>query len=169
MRDEYRRRIIEDEFAELQAALVADERGEQTDMEGGIVFFRFFGRSGRAEPYQAKIVPASYPIGPWDVGFISPDLEGQARLSVPDRDPRFWPFSPIAGLNGGIHVSFPGVYRVFVCHPFTIEYFAYHPEEPWRPDVYGLVRVARTLREAVARAEHFSRWVPLFLNAGGPQ
>jgi hypothetical protein len=124
---------------------------------GDLTILRLDGR-GPDEPYQVKIEPASYPVGPWRISFIDPALDGAERLRAPDRDPRFWPYSQIPGVFGGFHIHFPGPYRVFVCRPYTTEYFYYHPEEAWRPDIYDLPAVFRDLEKNLQDAVHFSRW-----------
>jgi hypothetical protein len=101
------------------------------------------------------------------VGFIDPETEGEVRMTVPDRDSRFWPFSGLPGLDGGFHVAFQGPFRVFVCMPFSVEYFYYHPDERWEPNVYDLARVVIQLANEVKKAEHFSRWFPLVRLAAG--
>lgn len=158
---EFQRRLLEADFVRLQKDIETGGRQIRVEMEGPRVFARLYGRAGESEPYLAKIEAGSYPVAPWRVGFIDPSVEGEARLSVPDRDPRFWPHSGLPGLDGGFHVSYPGPYRVFVCHPFTIEYFHYHADKAWEPEVYNIARVVIQLDKEVKKANHFSRWYPL--------
>lgn len=127
-------------------------------VEGTTAVVRMFGLAGPTEPYQVRIQAASYPVGPWRIGFIDPAAQGPTRLAVPDHDPRYWPFSQLAGAFGGFHVGFAGPYRVFVCLPFSTEYFYYHRDQAWRPDVYDLPRVVGELNQAVKLAAHFSKW-----------
>ena len=158
---EYQRRLVASEFERLEQRIKAESRKIVAEQVGDTVFARMYGPGGEAEPYTAKIAPGLYPIQPWRVGFIDPEVEGAARLEVPDRDSRFWPFSALPGLDGGFHVSFQGPFRVFVCMPFTVEYFYYHPDQRWDPKVFDLARVVIQLATEVRKAEHFSKWVRL--------
>lgn len=152
---EYQRCLLRDNVARLQASRAADSTA---DLDGTGVFVRLFGPGGRGEPYLAKIEVSDYPVAPWRVSFIDPAADATDRWVVPDRDPRFWPYSPIPGLHGGFHVHYPGPYRVFVCLPFTREFFYYHPELAWHPEIYDLPRVICELELALKRAQHFSLW-----------
>ncbi len=166
---EYQRRLLAAEFAALQEWIAVEGVPVAADLVDGMVFLRLHGPGGPGESYQVKIEPHRYPVGPWRIGFIDPSAEGAQRFLVPDRDPRFWPYSQVPGLHGGFHVHYPGPYRIFICHQFTTEYFAYHADEqPWRPDVYGLRRVVEQLGLEIAKAVHFSRWWDgLFALMGG--
>lgn len=163
---EFQRRLLEADFIRLQKDIETGGRQVRVELEGLVVFARLYGRAGCSEPYLAKIEAGFYPVSPWRVGFIDPSVEGEERLSVPDRDPRFWPCSGLPGLNGGFHVSYSGAYRVFVCHPFTTEYFHYHADKPWEPEVYNIGRVVIQLDEEVKKADHYSRWYPLVSRGG---
>jgi hypothetical protein len=158
---EYQRRLVEDGFAQLLRRIGEESREIEAEMEGGAVFARMSGAGGGAEPYQLKVEAGQYPVGPWRVGFIDPAARGEGRLTLPDHDPRYWPFSGLPGLDGGFHVSYPGPHRVFVCHPFTAEYFYYHADTRWEPWAYGLERVVIQIGDEVKKANHFSRWYPL--------
>lgn len=159
---EYQRRLVAAEFERLEQRIRAESRQIVVEQIGDTVFARMHGPGGaEREPYVAKITAGLYPIEPWLVGFIDPAIEGQARLAAPDRDSRFWPFSALPGLDGGFHVSFQGAFRVFVCMPFTVEYFFYHPDQRWEPKIFDLARVVIQLTAEVRKAEHFSKWVPL--------
>jgi hypothetical protein len=163
---EFQQRLLEADFVRLQKEIETGGRNIRVELDAPRIFARFYGRGGESEPYLAKIEAAFYPVTPWRVGFIDPSVEGETRLLVPDRDPRFWPYSGLPGLNGGFHVSYPGPYRVFVCHPFTTEYFHYHADKAWEPEVYNLVRVIVQLDEEVKKADHFSKWYPLVSRGG---
>jgi hypothetical protein len=158
---EYQRRLVASDFARLERRIDDEGRDISVEQIGDTVFARVYGRGGTIEPYLAKVEAGRYPVGPWRVGFIDPSVEGERRLNVPDRDPRFWPFSGLPGLNGGFHVSYTGPFRVFVCMPFSVEYFYYHANERWDPETYDLARVVIQLSEEIKKADHFSRWFPL--------
>ncbi|HEX8145031.1 MAG TPA: hypothetical protein VF553_20865 [Pyrinomonadaceae bacterium] len=164
MDPEYQRRLVADGFVQLQRRIIEEGLDIGAEMVGGLVFARIYGAAGQSEPYQLKIGAGQYPVGPWRVGFINPEAEGEDRLSVHDRDPRYWPFSGLPGLNGGFHISYPGPFRVFICHPFTSEFFYYHGDERWDPWAYDLARVVIQLSGEVKKADHFSKWYPLVLN-----
>jgi hypothetical protein len=155
---EYQRRLMEADMGRLEKRIAEAKSNIQLDYVDRTLFARMYGSGGHTEPYLAKIQPARYPVGPWRIGFIDPKVESGKRLTIPDRDPRFWPYSLDAGLAGGFHVAFAGIYRVFVCRPFTIEYFFYHTEARWEPKVYDLPRVVSELDRELKKAEHFSKW-----------
>lgn len=159
---EFQRRLVMDAFGRLEARIAADHTSDVAmDWEDRTLFIKMYGPLGLDQPYQVKIEPWLYPVGPWRVGFIDPDVTGPDRLVVPDRDPRFWPYSQLPGAFGGFHVHFEREHRVFVCLPFTTEYFRYHGNEPWDPHAYDLYRVVTSLQEAVKKAIHFSIWCPI--------
>lgn len=158
---EYQRRLLASQFEHLEKRVAEESLNILAERVGDVIFARFYGAGGSAEPYVARITSGLYPIQPWRVGFIDPTLEGNARLTAPDRDSRFWPFSALPGLDGGFHVSFQGPFRVFVCRPFTVEYFYYHPDRRWDPQVFVLARVVIELASEVRKAEHFSKWFRL--------
>jgi hypothetical protein len=159
---EFQHRLVTEAFSRLVARIEADHAFDVAiDWQERSLFARMYGPLGVSQPYQVKIEPWLYPVGPWRVGFIDPDVAGADRLSVPDRDPRFWPYSQLPGTFGGFHVHFEREHRVFVCRPFTTEYFRYHGDEPWDPHTYDLYGVVTNLREAVKKAVHFSIWCPI--------
>jgi hypothetical protein len=158
---EYQRLLLSAQFERLQQRINDESREIIAEQQNGTVFARMYGPAGKNEPYVAKIAAGLYPIQPWRVGFINPEVEVEKRRRIPDRDPRFWPFSGLPGLDGGFHVAYQGPFRVFVCMRFTVEYFYYHPDERWEPKVFDLSRVVIQLAEEVRKAEHFSKWVPL--------
>lgn len=158
---EYQRRLVSSQFERLEQRIKDEARNIVVDQVGDTVFARFYGPGGKREPYAAKVMTGLYPVQPWRVGFIDPETEGPARLTVPDRDSRFWPFSALPGLDGGFHVAFQGPFRVFVCMPFTVEYFYYHHDQIWEPRVFDMARVVIQLANEVQKAEHFSKWFPL--------
>lgn len=158
---EYQRCLIAADFAKLQQRIVDEQRDIQVEFADGAIFARMYGPAGRDEPYLLKVEPGLYPVNQWRVGFIDPAVETERRKLIPDRDPRFWPLSTIAGLFGGFHLNFAGPYRVFVCLPFTTEFFYYHPERRWEPEVYDLARVVIEVEKQVKKAVHFSKWYPV--------
>ena len=159
MDPEYQRRLVAADFARLERRIEEDRSlNIDPEWERGVLFVRMFGPSGMAEPYLAKIEPWLYPVGPWRVGFIDPTAEGERRLIVPDRDPRFWPYSQLPGAFGGFHVHYPREHRVFVCLPFTTEFFHYHGDKRWEPEIFDLYRVVLDLDGAIRKAVHFSVW-----------
>jgi hypothetical protein len=159
MDPEYQRRLVADGYEGLQRRMEEEKdlvvRAEWLD---GTLFVEMVGAAGPSEPYLVKIEPWLYPVGPWRVGFIDPSAQGERRLTVPDRDPRFWPYSQMAGAFGGFHVHFPGPLRVFICLPFTTEFFLYHGDQRWQPEVYDLARVVLEINREIKKAVHFSRW-----------
>jgi hypothetical protein len=155
---EYQRRLISADFELFKKNITESALDIEAEFVGGTVFVRTYGNAGHSEPYLAKIEPSRYPVGPWRVGFINPDAEGDQRLTVPDRDPRFWPYSQVPGVFGGFHVHYARPYRIFVCRPFTIEYFTFHSDQRWQPEVYNLPRVIMELDQEVKKAVHFSKW-----------
>jgi hypothetical protein len=165
---EYQRRLVIADFAKLEERLEIDRTlNVHPEWAGSVLFVRMFGPGGVSHPYLAKIEPWLYPVGPWRVGFIDPSIEGKSRLAVPDRDPRFWPYSQLPGAFGGFHVHYPREHRVFVCLPFTTEFFHYHGNErPWEPHIYDLYGVVTTLNEAIKKAAHFSVWCEMNYGAG---
>lgn len=164
---EYQRRLIQSGFDELPDRLSGLGWHGEADLLDRITFLSLHGPAGNSESYLVKIAPYRYPVGPWSVGFIDPTLLDEERLQAPEKDPRFWPLSPVPGLHGGFHISYPGPYRVFVCLPFTLEYFHYHPDHPWLPDVHDLPGIAARLHDAVQKATHFSRWRPVLFEEAG--
>ena len=158
---EYQRQIVSSQFERLKERVRDESRNIDADQVGDSVFVRIYGPGGLREPYLAKISAGLYPIKPWHVAFIDPEIDGEERLTIPDRDSRFWPFSGLPGLDGGFHVAFQGPFRVFVCRPFTVEYFYYHADQRWEPRVFDLARVVIELENEVKKAEHFSKWFPL--------
>jgi hypothetical protein len=161
MDQEYQRRLVASQLERLKKRINDESRDIVVEQVNDTVFARIFGRRGAAEPYTVKVMRGMYPVQPWRVGFIDPQIEGDNRLKTPDHDARFWPLSALPGLNGGFHITYQGPYRVFVCMPFTVEYFYYHPDERWEPHVYDLPRVVIQLASKVKEADHFSKWGPL--------
>jgi hypothetical protein len=156
---EFQRKLIAADFSRLKERIETDNSfNVLPEWEKENLFVRLSGPAGVSERYQAKIEPWLYPVGPWRVGFIDPAIEGERRLLVPDRDPRFWPYSQLPGAFGGFHVHYPREHRVFVCLPFTTEFFRYHGDTSWEPYNYDLYRVVCMLNEAVKKAVHFSVW-----------
>jgi hypothetical protein len=156
---EFQRRLISVDFEKLKRRIGEDRTlNIHPEWVSGVLFVRMFGPGGAAEPYLAKIEPWLYPVGPWRVGFIDPGATGEQRLNAPDRDPRFWPYSQMPGVFGGFHVHYEAEHRVFVCLPFTTEFFHYHGDQRWEPHVFDLHRVVLDLNEAVNKGVHFSIW-----------
>lgn len=155
---EYQRRLVMADYEGLLQRVETDPdlAVQSVEWEQGTLFVRANGPGGAAEPYQIKVEPWLYPVGPWRVGFIDPAVAGGKRLTAPDRDPHFWPYLP--GLLGGFHVHYQGPHRVFVCRPFTTEYFYYHADAAWEPGVYDLPRVVVEVCRTLRGAHHFSAW-----------
>jgi hypothetical protein len=167
MDTEFQRRIVAAGFRRLEQRIEEDRTfNVRPEWEADVLFVRMFGLGGESEPYQAKIESWLYPVGPWRVGFIDPAVGGPSRLLTPDRDPRFWPYSQLPGAFGGFHVHYPREHRVFICLPFTTEFFRYHGDHPWSPNIYDLYRVVTSLYDALKKAVHFSVWREMNYGAG---
>lgn len=131
--------------------------------EGTMVFVTLLGAE-RGDNYLAKIDMTRFPVEPYEVGFIKPVTEGPDRHRVSDRDPRYWPWSPMPALTGNFNLHFQGALRVFWCRDCTASYFYYHghqPGEQWRPARWPLERVIAHLRAAAQLAIHPARWRPV--------
>jgi len=87
---------------------------------------------GPDEPYQAKIESADYPISPWRVGLSIRPPQATRGCGFPTvtRDTGHTAPSQVCK---GVPRPLQRAYRVFVCLPFTREFFVYHPDKPWRP------------------------------------
>lgn len=156
---EFQRKLVASDFSRLEQRIEQDSTfNVRPEWEGDVLFIQMYGPDGETEAYQAKIEPWLYPVGPWRVGFIDPNTRGSQRLLTPDRDPRFWPYSQLPGAFGGFHVHYQREHRVFVCLPFTTEFFRYHGDTPWVPQAYDLYAVITSLNQAVKKAVHFSIW-----------
>lgn len=158
---QYQRHLIAAQFGELQHRIREQSMNIAAERVEDFIFARMYGREGSAEPYVVRISAGYYPVQPWRAGFVNPAVEGDDRLHIPDHDPRFWPFSGLPGLDGGFHVAFQGPFRVFICRPFTTEYFYYHHDHRWQPHVFDLSRVVMELDRELKKAQHFSKWLPL--------
>lgn len=156
--------IVEGQFEALKERITRDGwEGVKIERHGPVVFVHLEGRPGRAPArYLSRIDMSPYPIEPFRIGFIDPELPPEEWGRAYERDPRNWPHSSFAGLAGGFHISFAGPYRTFWCMPFTAEYFYYHGnEDVWSPSRWPLDAVVAHLRAAVEKAEHPDHWRPL--------
>jgi hypothetical protein len=111
--------------------------------------------------YLCRIDMTNYPVDPYWIGFINPDLPRPDWNNAPDTDPRFWPWSPMPGLHGSFNLTFGGPFRTFWCRACTVPFFYYHGDRPWVPHEWPLSRVVSRLREALGRAEPPTRWRPM--------
>jgi hypothetical protein len=102
-----------------------------------------------------------YPVEPFWVGFLNPNLMPERWAEASFSDPRFWPVSPIAGLHGSFILSFQGPFRTFWCRECNFPFFVYHGDRRWNPALWHLSRVVSYLRDAIQRAEPPSRWRPI--------
>lgn len=147
------------EASGLRALLAGD-----IEQDGEMVFVPLFGRRRGNDVYLARIDMSEYPVEPYEVGFIKPDVVGDDRLRVSDRDPRYWPWSPMPGLHGSFNIHYPGPIRVFWCRSATQAFFFYHGAEEgkcWDPANWPLDIVIRELVDAVLVAEHPRHWRPV--------
>lgn len=162
MDPEYHERIVKASYDEL---LERKAREGWTDVEfendRDIVYAMFSGiRPG--DRYLAKIDLARFPIDPYEVGFLDPEIDPSDRERVSDRDPRYWPYSPIPGLQGSFNLVRQGAITVFWCRQCTSAYFWYHGEnDPWVPSEWPLHHVVEELRGAIQLAVHPRNWRPV--------
>lgn len=111
--------------------------------------------------YRVRIDMRKFPVDPYWVGFIDPSVPKERWDDASDSDPRYWPWSPMAGLHGSFILSFEGPYRTFWCRECNFPFFVYHGDQRWNPAAWPLDKVVAHLRDAIARAESPSRWRPL--------
>ncbi len=111
--------------------------------------------------YVIRIDMSRYPVDPYWVGFINPDLPRARWRTASDGDPRFWPWSPMPGLHGSFILTFQGLFRTFWCRECTLPFFFYHGDRRWVPGAWPLERVVAHLRDAVELAEPPTRWRPI--------
>lgn len=163
MHPDYQSTLIDEAVrATVARALDGGWDDVRVERDGTAVFITLEGAE-RGDDYLAKIEMGRYPLEPYEIGFVKPGSSGAERFRVSDRDPRYWPWSPMPALHGNFNLHFPGAIRVFWCRDCTTAYFYYHGHEAgqqWRPAAWPLWRVVSHLREAVKRAVHPARWRP---------
>lgn len=156
----YHEAIVRSQFDRLIERLAHEARPIEVERSGSVIFAGFQGQSV-TEHYRARIDMSRYPVDPYWVGFINPDLPRDEWQRVSDTDPRYWPWSPMPALHGHFNITFRGAYRIFWCWRCTVPYFHYHGhEESWQPAHWPLDRVVVYLWDHTRRAEHPSRWRP---------
>jgi hypothetical protein len=157
----YHESIVSDALAALRLRATAEQWTDvEVDREGDHVYVRLTGR-GPGDMYLAKIDCTRYPVEPYELGFIRPASARADYGRVSERDPRYWPWSPMPGQHGSFLLTHGGAIRVFWCRPCTASYFYYHGMEQharWRPVAWPLHHVVDTLRQSVRLAEHPRHW-----------
>jgi hypothetical protein len=163
MDTQYHAAIAQGQFENLERRIVNDGwRDVSVVRDGYLIYLTLERRSGRAPArYLCRIDMERYPVQPYRIGFLKPNLPTGERAEASDRDPRYWPYSTFPGLQGSFNIVFQGPYRTFWCRPCTVEYFYYHGDDVWSAAMWPLDRVAASLREAVQHAEHPDQWRPL--------
>ena len=159
---DYHRDIVEAQFERL-ASRASREAWQNVSLERDEARTYVKLAVTRPEPYcyLVRIDMARYPVDPYWVGFLNPELPRDRWSTVSDGDPRFWPWSAMPGLHGSFIITFQGPFRVFWCRPCTFPFFYYHGDIPWSPASWPLERVVAYLREAVELAEPPVRWRPI--------
>lgn len=103
---------------------------------------------GKTDRFVAVVDAADFPLYPFDVGFVDPNLgEPDAIGSVDIKNPRWFPFDGETKFK----TEFKDAPRVFVCiQPgFSKEYFIHHKTEQWNPRYWTLARVVHQLHLAL--------------------
>lgn len=116
------------------------------------------------DDYLARIDFRRFPIEPYEIGFLNPRIAREERRRVSTQDPRYWPWSPMPGLDGSFNIIFARPIRVFWCRPCTESYFYYHGHEEgerWEPAKWPLLHVIDVLHACVLKARHPRHWRPL--------
>jgi hypothetical protein len=161
----YHGAIVEAHVVELRDVVSREQwPGVRIENDGALVYATIdVERSARASArYVARIDMGHFPVWPYFVGFLDPRLARERWSTATDRDPRYWPYSPLPGLEGGFHIHYPGVHRVFWCQACTPEYFFYHRDAVWEPHRWALWRVVSHLRNALHQAEAPGDWRGIF-------
>lgn len=115
---------------------------------------------GRMDRFVAVIDAADFPLYPFDIGFVDPNLsELDAIRSVNIKHACWFPFDGETKFK----TEFKDAPQVFVCiQPgFSKEYFIHHKTEQWNPRYWTLARVVHQLHLAL-RAPAYQRpnWEP---------
>jgi hypothetical protein len=163
MHQEFHAAIVAANVQHLENRIVRDAWADTAVVlkDGPIVYLSI--RSAGITPYEyrVRIDMTKFPVEPYWVGFIDPGLPQERWPLTSDTDPRYWPWSPMAGLHGSFILAFQGPYRTFWCRDCTVPFFAYHGDKRWDPAAWPLDRVVAHLREAIAQAEPPARWRPV--------
>lgn len=159
---DYHRAIVDAQYERLKIRAAADQwTGMSIDRDQALIYVTL--QAGLPEPYKyvSRIDMARYPVDPYWVGFINPDLPRLRWSTTTDCDPRFWPWSPMPGLHGSFVLTFLGPFRTFWCRECTFPFFHYHGDRLWAPSAWPLDKVVAYLREAVEHAVSPDRWRPM--------
>lgn len=160
----YHEAIVENQYAALLARVERDEwTNVHAERSGPLIFVSVEVWDRGHYTYLTRIDTRAYPVDPYWIGFLNPNLPRQEWTVASDSDPRFWPWSPMPGLHGSFIVAYQGAgpYRTFWCRECTVPYFYYHGDQRWRPREWPVDRVVAHLREALRQAEPPTRWRPL--------
>src|SRR3954463_2119311 len=100
MHQEFHAAVVAANVQRLEDRIVRDAWANTTIVlnNGSIVYLSI--RAGGITPYEyrARIDMTTFPGEPYWVGFIDPDLPPERWPLASDTDPRYWPWSPMAGL-----------------------------------------------------------------------
>ncbi len=155
--------IVNAQVARLRERIVDDGWMETSvdEKRGAIVYLTIRASGLGAHEYRVRVDMTRYPVDPYWVGFLDPNILPEQWEGASDTDPRHWPWSPMPGLHGSFVLAFQGPYRTFWCRECTFPFFVYHGERRWNPAAWHLHRVVAHLRDAIAQAEPPSRWRPI--------
>jgi len=158
----YQHAIIDEQYKE--ALERSKEEGWQDislNRHESFIYARFTTELPKNYTYLCRIDMSRYPVDPYWIGFINPDLPNSRWDTSSDCDQRFWPWSPMPGLHGSFILAFQGPFRTFWCRDCNFPFFIYHSDHVWYPGSWRLSRVIASLRDAIRKAEPPSRWRPL--------
>lgn len=160
MLEQYHRAIVDEQHTELLARV--DEDGWSDlfiERRESVFFIGVRIKTPELYNYLIRIDMNRYPVDPYWIGFLNPDLPRDRWELASDSDPRFWPWSPIPGLHGSFNITFARPIRTFWCRECNAPFFLYHGNDyQWIPRKWHLERVVAHLRDAIAQAEPPSRW-----------
>jgi hypothetical protein len=162
MFEKYHRAIVDAQFDELLTRVKSDGWTDvSVDRDLSQVYVTLTAKSPVLYTYRSRIDMSRYPVDPYWVGFINPDLPRERWSTASASDPRFWPWSPMPGLDGSFILAFQGPFRTFWCRECNLPFFLYHGDWIWKPAEWHLSRVVAYLREAVNQGKAPNRWRPL--------
>lgn len=159
---EYHAAIVDAQFERLKERAAAEGwRNLAVERDDSQIYVRLAVERPAPYRYISRIDISRYPVDPYWIGFINPDLPQERWREASDSDPRFWPWSPMPGLHGSFILAFQGPFRTFWCRDCNLPFFHYHGDQRWVPAAWPLDRLVAHLRQAVDLAEPPNRWRPL--------
>jgi hypothetical protein len=162
MFSDYHRAIVDSQYAQLASRRATDGWSNVSlQHDDACIYVKLQVAMPEEYSYVCRIDMSGYPVDPYWIGFINPDLPRERWRKASDSDPRFWPWSPMPGLHGSFNIVFLGPFRAFWCRECTFPFFYYHGDRRWAPNEWPLDRVVAHLRDAVIKAEPPSRWRPI--------